>query len=153
MKRITLSAGKHTLVDDEDYEWLNQWKWSYVRTHVGGYAHRVPTINGKRTQILMHRLLNKTPEGFVTDHKNQNKLDNRKNNLRTVTHSQNQMNTSVRKNNRVGVKGITFQNNRWRARIFTNGKSIFLGGYKTLDEAIKARQQGELTYHSDITRT
>jgi len=71
MKRIKLTQEKVALVDDADFEFLNQWKWFYHQT---GYA--------KSCHRYMHRLINKTPKGFHTDHINRNKLDNRKSNLR-----------------------------------------------------------------------
>ena len=76
MKEIDVSTLKHpnefALVDDDDYEWLNQWKWS-LGTH--GYACRYEhniLSNGKKRKIhiLMHRLVNKTPTGLLTDHIN-----------------------------------------------------------------------------------
>ena len=89
MKTIPLTQGKVAIVDDEDYTWLMQWKWhsSY------GYAmRRERTWSGKQKGIFMHRVVNKTPLGLETDHINRNKLDNRKENLQSVTHQENTCN-------------------------------------------------------------
>src|SRR3990167_10859282 len=80
MKRIKLTQGKFAIVDNEDFEWLNQWKWHYNNSD--GYAYRTKVfrrINGKQPKehISIHRLINKTPKGMETDHINHNRLDNR----------------------------------------------------------------------------
>lgn len=69
MKKITLSQGFIALVDDVDFEFLNQWKWHVSKDRNTYYAVRNVRLNdGKRTRILMHRLLLDTPKGLVTDH-------------------------------------------------------------------------------------
>ena len=85
MKEIPLTRGKFALVDDEDYEWLSQWKWYCSTT---GYA-----VRGCKNRILyMHREIAKTKPGMLTDHINRNKLDNRKENLRFCSHRENMKN-------------------------------------------------------------
>lgn len=85
MKLINLSKNRQAIVDDEDFEYLNKFKWLFAE-----YA-----VTYKEGKIIrMHRLVNNTPDGFVTDHINRNKLDNRKENLRSVTTKQNNQNTS-----------------------------------------------------------
>ena len=100
-KRILLTKNKVAIVDDEDYEWLNQWKWKY---HKDNYGYRTVKYN---KSIFMHRIINKTPDGLFTDHINREGLDNRKCNLRTVTRNQNIFNSKPRKNNTSGYKGVT----------------------------------------------
>ena len=87
MKEIKLTQDKVALVDDEDYKWLNEFKWYCA----AGYAARnSPKINGKQSiNIFMHREINNTPKGMDTDHISHNRLDNRKVNLRTCTCSEN----------------------------------------------------------------
>jgi len=143
MKRIKLSQNKFALVDDEDFDWLNQWRW-WINDN--GYAIR-SVWKGKK--IRMHRLINQTPEGADTDHINRNKIDNRRGNLRTVTRSQNNMNTGLWKHNTSGVKGVTWDKFRykWIAQIHIKGKHIHLGRYEELDSAKLARKQGEESYY------
>ena len=86
MKLIKLTRGKFAQVDDEDFEFLNQWKW---QCDSKGYATRNPWNAGR---IYMHRLLAKTPKRKFTDHIDSNTLNNQKSNLRVVTHHQNNMN-------------------------------------------------------------
>src|SRR3990167_1658988 len=109
MKIIKLNKGKFAFVDDENLEWLNQWKWFYSKN---GYAVRNVYVKGsgrknqKTATILMHRVINNTPDGFITDHINRNRLDNRRENLRTVNESFNVINSPVRSDNSSGTKGV-----------------------------------------------
>lgn len=145
IKKIKLTRGKVTLVDAEDFEWLNQWKW-YCDAR--GYAVRDAGGRENRKHIKMHRLLNNTPRGFVTDHINRNKLDNRKANLRTATSSTNLFNRGLNKNNKSGYKGVVWREDtkRWTARIKIFYKNIYLGCYKSKRKAIAARKSAEIAF-------
>jgi hypothetical protein len=150
VKKIKLTKGKFALVDNEDFEYLNQWKWHLSE---GGYAKRSQHIrlgiNKYKSKIIrMHRLINNTPEGMFTDHINRNKLDNRRSNLRTVNKSQNAFNSDVRTNNKSGYKGVHFDtwSNQWRAEIKINYHKITLGRYSRMKDAIIARKTAEQKY-------
>lgn len=81
--------GKVVLVDDEDFEELNQYDWFWSVSKGKGYVRRAYKQDGKIITVYMHRVINKTPKDMVTDHKNGNTLDNRKSNLRSCTQGQN----------------------------------------------------------------
>ena len=134
MKQIPLSNGGFALVDDDDYPFLSQWKW---KRHPQGYASRTSWKPHKWITILMHRLINKTGKGFETDHINGDKLDNRKANLRNVTHSQNERNKPLRSDNTSGYKGITWDKARqkWQAKTKHDRKMRNLGRFDTPEEA------------------
>lgn len=149
MSYLRLSKGKFALVDDEDFEWLNQWKWHYP----GHYARRrnyIGTRNGKRIfkDIYLHRLIARTPYGLETDHINGDKLDNRKSNLRIVSSSQNHINIGIRSNNTSGVTGIYFDKARkkWAVEISFNNKKVHIGRYDDIETAKKERRSAELRY-------
>ena len=109
------------------------------------------TYNKKHT--VLHRLIMNTPKGYVTDHINGDKLDNRRENLRICTQHQNSMNTRISKNNKSGVKGVsTTPFGKYRARIMVNGVEIRLGHYETLEEATKARKRAERKYFGEYVR-
>ena len=151
MKRIPLTQGKFAIVDNKNYEWLNQWKWYFKL----GYATRnIDLDNKKRKTLFMHRLINNTPDGFETDHINRNKLDNRKENLRTVTHSQNVISREKQSNNTSGHTGIFWYKDRqkWVASIVVNKKQIYLGSYSKIGVAWLARRWGERLYHGEFAR-
>lgn len=137
MREIKTSTGPVVLVDDDDYEMLSKYRWHITAK---GYVVRRPYVNGKKLKIVwMHRLVNKTPEGFITDHINHDKLDNRKCNLRTVTDAENMQNRSVSYKNKTGCSGVFLEpSGRYRARIRHQRKGIHLGMFDTAQEATKA---------------
>lgn len=151
MKKIPLTQGKFAIVDDADFEWLNQWKWCYDR----GYASR--GIWSKETKKVkrqsMHRLIMGNLDSFI-DHINGDALDNRRVNLRPVTASQNAINRKTRSDNNTGQKGVRFrhQYNLWQARICKNGKRVSLGHFKTKEEAIRAYKEAVPIWHGDFAR-
>jgi hypothetical protein len=134
---ILLTRGKVALVDQEDYDFLMQWKWTL---HSEGYAYRNNREGDRFPRIIMmHRIINHTPKGMVTDHINRNRLDNRKVNLRSATKRENSLNTERNKNNTSGHRGIVkSQHNGWTAQTTYNYKNIYIGSYPTKDEAIAA---------------
>lgn len=141
MKLIKLTQGKFAIVDDEDFELLSQYSWHF---HSTGYAR---TSNPK---LYMHRLILKSKKEDICDHINRNRLDNRRENLRIVSPTQNSINTSIRKDNSSGYKGISWSSERekWQVYITAYKKTVSLGRYKDLSTAILARKLGERIYHA-----
>lgn len=134
-KFIPLTQGKVAIVDSEDFEYLNQWKW-YCRN---GYAVRQvkdeESSNWRQRTIHMHRVINNTPDDLFTDHINGNRSDNRSQNLRTVTKAENRLNlTNLQKNNRSGFMGVYEQGNKWIAEF----KRKKLGSFSTREQAANA---------------
>ena len=115
-------------------------------------GYRVISIKNKRYRA--HRLAwlvfyGEEPDGFV-DHINQNKDDNRICNLRLATKSENMRNRPAQKNNKLGVKGVHWdkRGKRFVAQIRTScGKSRFLGGFHTIEEASRAYQNAAKIHH------
>jgi hypothetical protein len=95
MRTIALASGEECLVDDEDFELLSWYSWS---RHSAGYA--VAYDRAARDKVLMHRLIADAAPGQVVDHRNHNKLDNRKHNLSVATQSENMLNRAKLKNAR-----------------------------------------------------
>lgn len=158
MKYIKLTKGKYTKVDDEDYEELNQYKWCYDSVH--GYAVRNGYPN--KSLIKMHRQIMNEPESKEVDHKDLDKLNNQKHNLRLATRAQNGFNKKAPKNNTSGFKGVHYHNTGWRlsrpwrARIAITTKDgrkdIHLGFFPTPQEAAKAWNKAALKYHGEFAR-
>lgn len=135
MKTIPLTKGRFTLIDDEDFVLISINKWHLTAS---GYAGRAIVFNGKQKVLMLHRYLNKTPDGKQTDHINRNKLDNRKANLRTVTNAENRFNTGMGKNNTSGYKGVVAgYKGKWVAQTKSGGQYIYLGCYDTPEQAHK----------------
>jgi hypothetical protein len=122
MAIIFTKKGEEILVDDCDYERLCEFCWFLNK----GYAVTNIRHNGKQKKQSMHRLImNVTDPKIFVDHINQNKIDNRRENLRLCTCAENQRNRGASKNSQSGIKGLCYckQNNRWIAHIKLNNKS------------------------------
>ncbi len=120
VRMIPLGRGYYTYVDAADYEWLRQWTWTYH----GGYAVR----RTKTHMIFMHRQIMEPPKGMVVDHRNCNKLDNTRGNLRTCTHHQNAQNTPARRGRSSPFKGVGRKNrDKWYAQVQWHGEPFYLG--------------------------
>ena len=145
MKKIVLTQGKFALVDDVDFIWINKWRWYFDKTT--GYARR----KIKNKPIYMHREINKTPKGHITDHINRDKLDNRRINLKTTTQINNRRNHNLLKSNTSGLNGVSWSKimKRWESYIWKNNKKITLGYFNTLELASLSRQEGEKQYWYD----
>lgn len=92
MKEIKLTQGKVVLVDDEDYEYLNQFKWYALKNHRTYYAQRVIQNNYIKRTLKMHRVIMDTPCGLEVDHIDGDGLNNQKCNLRNCTFAENRKN-------------------------------------------------------------
>jgi len=138
MKQIPLTRGLVAIVDDEDYDMLMQWKWTYLNK---GYAYR-HIYDGHRylRTALMHRQimgLLDTPSVKV-DHINHDGLDNRRSNLRRATQQQNQWNCRKR-SGKFPYKGIRKRPKRnWQALIELDGRCVTIGSFPTAEDAARA---------------
>lgn len=162
MKEIKLSQGKVALVDDEDFEYLNQWKWAAYKSKNSFYAGRAEMKNGKCKTILMHRVILKiTEKKIFIDHRDRNGLNNQRYNLREATHKQNQSNAAPLIGKISKYKGVTYNRDkgrkkRWVANIFPNGKTVHIGHFLTEEEAALAYNkkaieiQGEFAYLNHV---
>jgi len=166
MKEITLSQGKVAIVDDEDYEWLNKWKWNVVKRPHTYYAVRHDYSLGKHNpiHIAMHRLiLGITDKKLLADHIDRNGLNNQRNNLRVATKHQNSMNCSKKQKNGLskflGVSVITQKlksgtKKIWVASIRVKYKYKYLGWFPFTNEgeieAAKAYDEGAKKYFKEF---
>lgn len=129
--------------DKSDYEIVSKYNW--FKTKNGYFAAIIP--NSGRKHILLHRLImNINNSEIDVDHINHDTSDNRKNNLRLVTASQNASNMKITSTNKSGIKGVYWdkRSNKWGARAMKNYKSIHLGYYNNIDDAKNAREQWEV---------
>lgn len=151
MKEISLTQGKVALVDDADHGWLSAQKWHAARRGRIFYAMRNEVIRGKRTKVLMHRLIT----GFaLTDHVDCDGLNNQRSNLRAATHSQNHHNVDMISSNSSGVKGIHWDacRCRWVAKIKVMGRTLHVGRFLDLDDAAIALRARRLEIFGEFAR-
>lgn len=137
---VSLNNSPHPMLCDvEDWERLKKHTWFEHR----GYVHG--KIMGK--EVRFHRYILDAPKGYEVDHINRNTFDNRKENLRIISHKGNMINTGLSRNNKTGCKGVYKYPRGYLAQINVNGKRIYLGAYKTFEEAVKARRNAEEKLH------
>lgn len=156
MQKIKLSNGMFALVDDEDYEFLSQFKWQAVYSKFSDsyYAHTQRGGRKNRKTFLMHRIIMNTPSELRCDHKNHNTLDNQKQNLRNATHSQNGMNSRTRKDNRLGEKCIRqIRCGSYNVRITKDKVVVFDKCFPTLEIAKEIRDVMILKIHGEFAYT
>lgn len=135
---------KTFIIDPEDYDKVSTKVW-----HINDFGYVISWINGKHCRL--HRLIMEPPNNMDIDHINHNTLDNRKCNLRICTRQQNSMNQKKKINNTSGTPGVVFdkRSNFWMATIKYKYKRIYLGCYKSKDDAIKSRKCGEQKYYGE----
>lgn len=142
--QLFTSKGVAFQIDDDDEFVVSRYSWSigsngYPMAHVGKGPHL-------RTIYLHQFLLGKAPTGLEWDHENRDPLDNRRSNLRAVTHAFNSRNRSLNQNSTSGVRGVYWakREGKWRARIGRGaGRHVHLGQFAEKAEAIAARRAAE----------
>lgn len=129
MKEIPLHPDGVAFVDSKKYESLSKFKWYRDKK---GYAFAYPESGKYKGKcIRMHRVIMNAKTGQQVDHKNRNRADNRKSNLRLVTHTDNCWNRGKSENCSSIYKGVSKPkgSNTWRAYCKVNQKRILLGSY------------------------
>ena len=141
---------KEILFDKEDYELIKDYCW-----RVDSHGYVVTSIKnestGKYNKIIkLHHLLSPYLNNYVVDHKNGNKLDNQKHNLRICLQSDNTKNHTTHKTSTTGVSGVTWnkKNQNWRVRIGTN---ISVGSFANFEDAVNARKSAEEKYFGEYS--
>jgi hypothetical protein len=113
-----------TVVDVDTFTKVSSTMWTL---HKGRYA--------RNEHIFLHHLvIGLPPDGLCVDHANSNTLDNRRENLRFVTHAQNMQNRRMNVSNVSGYKGVWPSGNRWCAEI----RGLKLGSFESPEEAARA---------------
>ncbi len=157
MKLIDISTKKHpnifAMVDDEDFDFLNQWKWhKHDRQRPPSYATRGFNDDGKHKFIGMHRAIMAAKKGEIVDHINGDGLDNRRENLRICNAHENMRNRRKYTKSASIFKGVTVRKERgdFRAAIKFNGRKISLGIFLTEVDAAIAYNAGAVKYHGEF---
>lgn len=152
-RKIPLTQGKYTIVDDADYEWLSQYNW---QVDSDGYAVRSARGEERSNgcKVRMARAIMKAPKGKQVDHINGDRLDNRRLNLRSCTNAENTRNGSHHRTNTSGYKGVYWnkREKKWRAHIRANNIHIHLGYFKSVIEGAKAYDVAAKKYFGEFAR-
>jgi hypothetical protein len=156
MKEIKLSQqgknkGKYVaLVDDEDFDYLMQWRWNAKKVGNTYYAMSFNFTDGVQKNIRMHRVIMNTPREMDVDHKDHNGLNNQKSNLRNCTKSQNSMN--VYPSGVSGYLGVSIRTGttKYFAQIKVNKKTLFLGMFDDPKEAAIIRDRATIKYFGEF---
>ena len=104
----------------------------YISLSINGSSHQAHRV----AWFLFYGV---NPDGFI-DHINGDRSDNRIDNLRLVSDSENKKNRRLQKNNSSGVPGVSLRGSGWRVRIKSNGKELFLGSFDNFFDAVCARK-------------
>jgi hypothetical protein len=144
----TTNTNKEFYFDLEDYDKIKDYCW-IEDIGTTGYRSIRARVPGKNKKVIMHWVI---MEEKWYDHIDRNPFNNRKNNLRKATKSENNRNCSISKNNISGIIGVSLdkRNNNWRARITVNRKEIALGSFKDKKDAIRVRLKAEKKYFGDF---
>jgi len=158
MKTINLNGkygkGKYALVDDTDFERINKFNW-----HVNdqGYAVRSKWFGDTKKKIRMHReVLGVSPfSKEIVDHINADKLDNQRMNLRKCSQCQNLANMMMRKRNKSGYKGVSWNkaSRKWVVQLKRDKKYYYLGVFNDKRRAVVAYDKFVLSYDGVFART
>ena len=135
---------KKAIIDIDDYDLVKQYKWGFSHNYIINYTNN----------IYLHRLIINASDDKYVDHIDGNTMNNRKHNLREVTHQQNNMNKTNKGQGNNKRKGVSYRKDKgkWRAYIVLNNKHISLGSFNTEEEAIKAREEAEIKYFGEFRR-
>ena len=138
-KEIPLTQGKVAIVDSDDFERLSKYNWFARKDGRLNRDFRAMRTKNYHT-ISMARVIMNAPEGMLVDHINHDTLDNRKQNLRICTKGDNNRNNIIRKDNKSGYKGVSWnkKDRVWRAQIAVNGVQTYIGSFGTAEKAAEA---------------
>jgi len=155
MKGIPLTKDYVAIVDDEDYDFLMQFKW-YAQVNNNGLVYAVRNVAStpgmKHATVYMHRQIVDAPMRSRVDHHDGSTLNNQRYNLRICTHAENLFNRGKNRNNTVGFCGVTKHGSGFKARIVFHGKQIHLGTHKTAIEAAYAYDIAAEKYHGEFAK-
>jgi hypothetical protein len=152
---ISLTRGMVVIVDNADFDWLNQFKWYAHEARNTFYAARKELrADGKEHMLKMHRLIMDAQPKMIVDHRDGNGLNNQRLNLRVASDQQNKCNRPAQSNNTSGFKGVSWSkaSGKWLAQIASNGEHKYLGLYLTPLDAAYAYNEAAKELHGEFAR-
>lgn len=147
---IALPHNRFALVDEADFETLSSYVWSVSGKVAKGrklYVHR----SDGGSWVKMHTQIMGPSDGALVDHRNGDTFDNRRQNLRWATATQNAQNT-VAKGGKSQFKGVCADRGRWAAKIVVGGQTVHLGTFDTQASAGVAYDNAARERHGEFAR-
>jgi hypothetical protein len=147
---VRLSRGLVAVIDSADAEMVGAHSWFAHRA--SGLEYALRRERGKF--IRLHRALMNAPKGLFVDHINGDTLDNRRANLRLCTALGNAQNARLQHNNSSGYKGVSWNKRYryWVASIYPNDGHLYLGSFRSAEEAARAYNTAALKYYGEFAR-
>ncbi len=153
---LPLSRGLVAIIDAETFPLIEPYgkfsSWWNVCTKSFYARARLRNSGTPGTSKYLHRIIMQAPSSMHVDHIDHDTLNNRRENLRLATPSQNQCNMKIQSRNRSGYKGVSFcsRTRLWQAKIAVDHRQIWLGRHATIEEAAKAYEEGAKIFHGDF---
>ncbi len=140
-KTIPLTYGMHAIVDDDDYERVSKHVWSAIRAKQKSEKWYAVTSTKDFRIVYLHRLIMNAGDLDEVDHRHNDGLDNRKEELRICSRSQNCANASVSRPSLSGFRGVYRKRNFWCAEVGGRGRRIIVGYFQRAEDAALARDR------------
>lgn len=151
---LLVNSDKPALVDDDIYEQIQGKHWRLIKVsngavYVGWKSHKA----GKDLTVYLHRLVVGNPKGMV-DHINGDPFDDRRENLRIVTNSQNQMNSKGKAHSSI-YKNVYWnkQLEKWKVQFTVDGQSFFIGYFEEERIAGEVAELNRPIFHGEYARS
>lgn len=142
-----------TVVNIEDYELLKNYAWRVSKKRNKFYIVSGNYADG--SMIYIHQLIlrgKEIPEGYEIDHIDGNSLNNKRENLRIITRSDNARNVKAKINNKIGIRGISYNkaNGMYKCDFSYDGTRFYFTDFETLEEAVYCRKYIEEYFNLNI---
>lgn len=146
LKNIKREIVAYAEIDDEDFDLISNYSWHMMK----GYVVASVYLNKKRKNVYLHRIINNTPDGLETDHIDRDKLNNKKENLRTATRKENVINCNRKR--KAKFRGTCFiqKRNKWIASIRVDGVVKYLGIFDNELIAANTYNINATKYHGEF---
>lgn len=159
MRSISLTQGKVAVVDDHNFDWLNEWKWYAQRVQNGArevfYAARaLPRVGGRQEKVYMHQQIGNRLGFIQVDHRDLNGLNNLDSNLRDATNSQNRANSGKMPGTSSRFKGVSWFSRKlkWAAQVTVFQRKVFLGYFVDEIDAALAYDRAARFFFGEFAR-